>query len=164
LRLQGLGRRPFTDSVVSQALAGLGYDSVRRTVIECWSHQWAFQHFLALFQRQLCFLFFDKAEARAERRLLLQSLLAKRFKLVVHHETRIEPGSALSVAKGGPKFEEASPSPPGQTPKPLIIMENGILTFNGLPIEQRAEVLSQLMGRAVADKTGKTGNYEFTIP
>jgi uncharacterized protein (TIGR03435 family) len=106
----------------------------------------------------------NKAEARAERRLLLQSLLAERFKLVVHHETRIEPGFALSVAKGGPKFEEASPSPPGQTPKPPIIMQNGILKFNGLPIGRLAVVLSQVMGRAVADKTGLTGNYEFTIP
>ena len=83
---------------------------------------------------------------------------------MVHHETRIEPGFALSVTKGGPKFEEASPSPPGQTPKPPIIMENGVLTFDGLPIVRLAEVLSQVMGREVADKTGLTGNYEFTIP
>ena len=89
----------------------------------------------------------NKAEARAERCLLMQSLLAERFKLAVHHETRMEPGFALTVAKGGPKFKEASPSPPGQTPKPPIIMGNGILTFNGLPIEQLAAALSQLMGR-----------------
>jgi uncharacterized protein (TIGR03435 family) len=106
----------------------------------------------------------NKVEARAERSQLLQSLLAERFKLAVHHETRIEPGFALSVAKGGPKFEEASPSPPGQTPKPPIIMENGILTFNGLRIEQLADLLAQLMGRTVVDKTGLIGNYEFTIP
>ena len=106
----------------------------------------------------------NKAEARAERCLLLQSLLAERFKLVVHHETRNEPGFVLIMAKGGPKFKEAIPSPPGQTPKPPIIMENGILTFNGPPIERLAVVLSQLMGRTVVDKTGLTGNYEFTIP
>jgi uncharacterized protein (TIGR03435 family) len=106
----------------------------------------------------------NKAEAHAERCLLLQSLLAERFKLVVHHETRMEPGFALMVAKGGPKFKEASPSPPGQTPKLPIIMGNGILTFNGLPIARLADALSQVMGRSVVDRTGLTGSYEFTIP
>jgi uncharacterized protein (TIGR03435 family) len=106
----------------------------------------------------------NKAETQAERCLLLQSLLAERFKLVVHHETRMEPGFALIVATGGPRFKEASPSPPGQTPKPPIIMGNGILTFNGLPIERLAAALSQVMGRTVVDKTGLTRNYEFTIP
>jgi uncharacterized protein (TIGR03435 family) len=106
----------------------------------------------------------DKAAARSERCLLLQSLLAERFKLVVHQETRSEPALALVVAKGGPKFKEVSPTPPGQTPKPPMVMENGILTFNGYPITGLAAVLSQVMGQTVVDKTGLTGRYEFTIP
>ena len=106
----------------------------------------------------------NKAEAQTERCLLLQSLLADRFKLAVHEETRIEPGFSLVVAKGGPKFKEAGPNPPGQTPKPPIVMDNGILTFNGLPIDRLAVVLSQIMGHTVVDKTGLTGKYEFTIP
>jgi uncharacterized protein (TIGR03435 family) len=106
----------------------------------------------------------NKTEAQAERCLLLQSLLADRFKLVDHDETRIEPGFSLVVAKGGPKFKEASPNPPGQAPKPPIMMENGILTFNGDPIERLAVVLSQVMSRTVVDKTGLTGKYAFTIP
>jgi uncharacterized protein (TIGR03435 family) len=106
----------------------------------------------------------NKADARAERCLLLQSLLAERFKLAVRQETRNEPGLALTVAKGGPKFKEASPTLPGQTPKPPIVMANGILTFNGYPIGGLAAVLSQVMGQTVVDKTGLTGKYEFTIP
>ncbi len=106
----------------------------------------------------------NKAEAQAERCLLLQSLLADRFKLAVHQETRIQPGFSLVVAKGGPKFKEASPNPPGQTPKPPIVMDNGILTLNGYPIGRLAVALSQIMGHAVVDKTGLTGKYEFTIP
>jgi uncharacterized protein (TIGR03435 family) len=106
----------------------------------------------------------NKAEAQTERCLLLQSLLADRFKLAVHEETRIEPGFSLVVAKGGPKFKEASPNPPGQMPKPPIVMDNGILTFNGYPIESLAVLLSQIMRRTVVDKTGLTGKYEFTIP
>jgi uncharacterized protein (TIGR03435 family) len=106
----------------------------------------------------------NKAEAQGERCLLLQSLLADRFKLAVHHETRIQPGFSLVVAKGGPKFKEAGPNTPGQAPRPPIIMENGILTFNGYPIDRLAMVLSQIMGHTVVDKTGLTGKYEFTIP
>lgn len=106
----------------------------------------------------------SKTEAQAERCLLLQSLLADRFKLTVHHETRIEPGFALVVAKGGPKFKEASANPPGQPPKPPIVMGNGNLSFNGYPIGRLAVVLAQVMGRTVVDKTGLTGKYEFTIP
>jgi uncharacterized protein (TIGR03435 family) len=106
----------------------------------------------------------DKAAVRSERCLLLQSLLAERFKLVVHQETRSEPALALIVAKGGPKFKEASPTPTGQTPKPPMAMEGGILTFNGYPITGLAAVLSQVMGQTVVDKTGLTGRYEFTIP
>lgn len=106
----------------------------------------------------------NKPDARAERCLLLQSLLAERFKLVVHQETKTESALALIVAKGGPKFKEASPTPPGQTPKPPVVMENGILTFNGYPIGGLAAVLSQVMGQTVVDKTGLAGKYEFTIP
>src|SRR5215475_5034181 len=43
---------------------------------------------------------------------MLQSLLADRFKLSVHRETRDTNVYALIVAKGGPKLEEASPDPP----------------------------------------------------
>jgi uncharacterized protein (TIGR03435 family) len=40
---------------------------------------------------------------------MLQSLLAGRFKLVVHRETKQVPAYALTVAKGGPKFSAPKP-------------------------------------------------------
>lgn len=40
-------------------------------------------------------------------RLMLQTLLADRFKLAIHHQTREMSVSALVVAKGGPKLQEA---------------------------------------------------------
>jgi uncharacterized protein (TIGR03435 family) len=43
---------------------------------------------------------------------MLQALLAERFKLVIHRETRDQPVYALIVAKGGPKLKESEPDPP----------------------------------------------------
>jgi uncharacterized protein (TIGR03435 family) len=42
---------------------------------------------------------------------MLQNLLAERFHLVFHHETRNFPGYELVVAKGGPKLKEVIPDP-----------------------------------------------------
>lgn len=43
---------------------------------------------------------------------MLQALLAERFKLVVHRETKDQSVYALMVAKGGPKLKPAEPDPP----------------------------------------------------
>lgn len=43
---------------------------------------------------------------------MLQALLAERFKLVVHRETKDQSVYALVVAKGGPKLKESEPDPP----------------------------------------------------
>jgi uncharacterized protein (TIGR03435 family) len=51
---------------------------------------------------------------------MLQALLADRFKLVVHRETKDHAVYALVVAKGGPKMKEAEPDPPAvETPADL---------------------------------------------
>jgi len=42
---------------------------------------------------------------------MLQGLLAERFKLAIHHETREHPVYALVPGKGGPKMKEAEPAP-----------------------------------------------------
>jgi uncharacterized protein (TIGR03435 family) len=44
--------------------------------------------------------------------LMLQSLLADRFKLVVHRESREQGVAALVVGKGGPKLKESPPEEP----------------------------------------------------
>jgi uncharacterized protein (TIGR03435 family) len=55
-------------------------------------------------------------------RLMLQNLLAERFKLALHHETKELPMYALVVGKGGPKLkesvEEDAATPQGAAPPP----------------------------------------------
>jgi uncharacterized protein (TIGR03435 family) len=55
-------------------------------------------------------------------RLMLQNLLAERFKLALHHETKELPIYALVVGKGGPKLkvavEEDATTPQGAAPPP----------------------------------------------
>jgi uncharacterized protein (TIGR03435 family) len=43
-------------------------------------------------------------------RLMLQNLLAERFHLRLHHETKTRPGYELVVASGGPKLKEWDPA------------------------------------------------------
>src|SRR5580700_5618470 len=45
-------------------------------------------------------------------RLMLQNLLADRFKLALHKETREMAIYSLGVAKNGPKLKKATPNPP----------------------------------------------------
>src|SRR5579884_1799309 len=51
---------------------------------------------------------------------MLQTLLAQRFKLVVHREKREAPAYALLVGRGGPRLKEAVPNldvPEGEQPR-----------------------------------------------
>ena len=44
-------------------------------------------------------------------RVMLQNLLAERFKLTLHRETRDLPMYSLTIAKNGPKLKESAPAP-----------------------------------------------------
>jgi uncharacterized protein (TIGR03435 family) len=48
---------------------------------------------------------------KAQVRIMLQRLLAERFGLVIHRETRQLPGYRLVVAKGGPKLHKSGAAP-----------------------------------------------------
>jgi uncharacterized protein (TIGR03435 family) len=98
----------------------------------------------------------------AEKRLMLQKLLADRFGLVFHAETREVGGYALTIAKGGPKLhppasDEASLML-GRTPKGLRNMIGKNQKTSGLIM-----VLADLLDHPVLDATGLTGSYDFYL-
>ena len=85
---------------------------------------------------------------------MLQTLLADRFQLQFHRETRMAPGWALTVAKAGPKLTE-----PATDGEPGLGMVNGRnQTMSGL-----AEALARVLGRPVADETGVTDKFDFRL-
>ncbi len=88
----------------------------------------------------------------------LRSLLADRFQLTLHTETREQPVYALVVSKGGPKFQE-SPEPGGLIRK----MGRGTLKGQAVKLEMLALNLSNELGRRVIDKTGLSGKYDFEL-
>lgn len=111
-------------------------------------------------------------ERRVERQRMLQALLADRFKLMVHREIKELPVYGLVAAKGGPKFHQAKPGdtypngmklPDGHGGAGLMFMGRGELTAQGLPLAPLVRELSLQLGRTVIDKTGLTGEYDFSL-
>jgi uncharacterized protein (TIGR03435 family) len=92
----------------------------------------------------------------AERNLMLQTLLADRFKLVLHSETRELPVFALVVGKSGPKIQEVTDGIGTMT------TGRGRLSCR-LPIAAFARYLSPTLGRTVLDRTGLTGAFDIKL-
>jgi len=91
--------------------------------------------------------------------LMLQSILADRFKLRVHHETIDCPIYALVVAKGKFKLKELPESeiPHGSSWGP------GQIDVRGGPIKDFVFCLSDTLGRVVVDRTGLKGKYDIAL-
>jgi len=93
---------------------------------------------------------------------MMQALLAERFHLKFHRETREMPGYALVVGKNGPKLKEAAGEDfvekwergPSQGPNTL--------TVRRYTMARLAERLA-VFGDPVMDETKLTGAYDFTL-
>lgn len=96
-------------------------------------------------------------------KLLLQSLLAERFQLKVHWETREAPVYALTIDKNGPKFQENSGGG-GDTGVNTSKREGkGRMKGTGQPISILASNLGNQLGRIVLDRTGLQGLYDWLL-
>ena len=101
-----------------------------------------------------------------QRRQMILEILTERFKFTYHRETRMLPEYSLVIAKGGSKLQEFQPGNDASgAPKHAgqMKMSNGVITASGVPLEPLTRLLSDRVGRPVLDKTGLTGNYDFTL-
>ena len=96
--------------------------------------------------------------------LTLQTLLAERFNLKVHRETRQDNVFTLVVAKGGPKLQtpkDTSRSYVGSGrrgfPQAIAYTMEGV----NASMEQLVHALEGNMRRPVTDQTGLPGKYDF---
>jgi uncharacterized protein (TIGR03435 family) len=102
---------------------------------------------------------FPPRSARDQVLLMLQGLLADRFKLTLHRETKELPVYALVVGKNGPKLTTT------ETETGITSNSNRTSWHVVAKISMRllAEFLTNQVGRPVVDQTGLTGPYEITL-
>jgi len=129
---------------------------------------------------------------REQFRIMLQNLLAERFKLAIHRDSKELPNYTLLVAKGGPKLKPSeetqaksdadTPPPPSGPPKigpdgfpdlPPIGGRAGIfhimmpgrakMVAQEQTMQDLAGNLSNQLAKPVVDGTGLTGKYDFTL-
>jgi uncharacterized protein (TIGR03435 family) len=98
-------------------------------------------------------------QARHQKQLMVQTLLADRFQLTVHQETRQLPVYSLVVAKGGPKFKPSEANGTTiDTGRSRIHVQGSDNTIALLTRE-----LAQSLGRVVLDNTGIDGRYDLRL-
>ena len=106
----------------------------------------------------------SEGQRKLERQRMLQALLADRFKLTLHRESKELPVYALVLGKRRLKLQKTNyESYPNGEPDYVAILRRGSITAQALSMERLAGALSHLLGRKVVDKTGLKGTYHFTI-
>jgi len=117
----------------------------------------------------------DPAQQPAMMRAMLQAMLADRFKLVAHVETKMVPVYELLPGRGAPKFKPATMGGLDEIKKkypnahqlangPIVATgpNPGQQNFFDVSVREIATMLSTLAGRPILDKTGLTGRYDVS--
>ena len=95
--------------------------------------------------------------SREQLQPLLRGLLADRFKLAVHQDSKETGGFGLVVAAGGLKLHEAT------KPRGFFTVRPGLIDGARVTPAQLAGALSRMLGRPVVDKTGLGEAYEVRL-
>jgi uncharacterized protein (TIGR03435 family) len=99
---------------------------------------------------------FPAGTGPAESPQMMQAMLADRFRLLTHRETRMLPVYALTVAKSGIKLR-AGDGRGGMSAGPRLIR------YGSGTMGELASQLSSYLGREVIDQTGITGQYAISL-
>jgi bla regulator protein blaR1 len=110
--------------------------------------------------------------SRIEKDEMIMPVLADRFGFTARWETRELPIYDLVEAKGGSKLHEAKPGDTypdglkddqGQSSPGMVRVGLGTVDCQAVPITSLLEILSNLAGRTVLDKTGLTAKYDIKL-
>jgi uncharacterized protein (TIGR03435 family) len=88
---------------------------------------------------------------------LMQALLAERFHLAVHRESKQVAGYALVVAKGTTKMHEAT------APRSYFTSRPGLISCTSATVKELVGALAGRLGRPVVDRTELMGAYDIKL-
>jgi bla regulator protein BlaR1 len=94
-------------------------------------------------------------------KLMMQTLLADRFKLAIHRETKDMPIYELVVGKNGPKLKASAEA--ADQHKGMFRIGRGQMDLTSVSMADFADNLSRVVGRNVYDKTGVAGTYDIKL-
>jgi uncharacterized protein (TIGR03435 family) len=119
----------------------------------------------------------DPRLRQPEIRSQLQMILADRFKLALHHDTKVLPTYALEVGENGSQLQptkyadypDTATGPDGKAIHRMMMMQqDGGGSVMGIGAQKTSlaeftKILSMQLGKKVVDKTGLTGQYDFNL-
>lgn len=96
---------------------------------------------------------------------MLQGVLADRFGLKYHRESKTQPVFALTIAKGGPRLKQSEPLDPAAPSKPSMSFRigGGHIQFNRTTLANFAQAMSNFIGTPVIDATELAGDYDIEM-
>lgn len=106
----------------------------------------------------------DVRPTRDEQMGMLRKLLADRFQLSFHRESREFSIYVLEVAKGGSKLKDSARPEDVPTLINVVYPQSIKLPARNVTMEDFASMLQRaVLDRPVVDKTGLTGRYDFDL-
>jgi uncharacterized protein (TIGR03435 family) len=115
-------------------------------------------------------------ENQLAKRQMMQALLADRFKLTLHHDTKELPVYSLVVGKGGAKLQETKPDdtnpdaanasahPANKGRVRMSFQSTAIeITATGMSMDGLARQLASQLNSTVQNQTGLKGIYDFSL-
>ncbi len=104
----------------------------------------------------------DGVLALEQAREMMKTLLADRFRLKIHQETKELPVYELTVDKNGPKLKETAP---GTESKATSVLSRGVwkVTFTNFSMSDLVSRIASNFDQPLIDRTGLSGAYDFTL-